>query len=392
MLEPWDELLNLRLEHESCVAELETIKTTCARNHGKQHVAHCTECWNLYLNRMRDRYLHSGRMEWFTGRRQFLQELDMMFSKARGRALDFETIEQRIYDEKEDWYRDRARTLGLPAAARSPSEARLLHRKLADAADLPAAELAVQLRGLLTDDAPPDQPALDRFLAQLRDARSSPQARAEAYVEAFFRPPAQEEPQGAGAGEDAYKKYVEMIRGGSPIADVVGAMLRDRQAAQDERKRRQGLQQKLEELRRAKAAHELSLSKKQKARQDRAAKAAEAAAAAAAASPDARREVPPCSACSGRLDEQDFLACPLCQLLRERYGLDCDLALYCSRQCHDDDYVCAPISTSTSTSLCPLFLLLQSYACRHFTLHVCTMITHSSSVFLSHLTNVKSDC
>ena len=139
MLEPWDELLNLRLEHESCVAELETIKTTCARNHGKQHVAHCTECWNLYLNRMRDRYLHSGRMEWFTGRRQFLQELDMMFSKARGRALDFETIERRIYHEKELWYHDRVKNIGLPtaAAALSPSKTRLLQQKLNDSADLP---------------------------------------------------------------------------------------------------------------------------------------------------------------------------------------------------------------------------------------------------------------
>ena len=326
MLEPWDELLNLRREHESCVAELESIKTACSRGHGKPHVAQCTECWNLYLNRMRDRYLNSARKEWFTGRRQFLQELDMMFSKARGRAVDFETIEQRIYHEKEEWYRDRVRTIGLPAAARSPSEARLLQQKLADGAELPAEELATQLRGIITDDAPPDQAALDRFLGRLRDARS-PQARGDAYVDALFRP--EQDPQASGA----YRKYVEMIRGGTPIADVVGAMLRDRQAAQDERKRRQGLQQKLEELKRAKAAHELSLAKKQKARQDRA----------AAAESDARRDLPPCSACSGRLDEQDFLACPLCQLLHEQYGLEYGPALYCSRQCHDDDYVCVSI-------------------------------------------------
>ena len=345
-MEPWDELLNLRREQQSCVADLDAIKAGCASRHGKPHVAQCTECWNLYLNRMRDRYLGSRRREWFTGRRQFLQELDIMFSKARGRALDFATIERRIYDEKAAWYRDRVSTLnGLPPA--SPSKTRLLQQKLNDAADLPVEDLAAQLRGIVADgDAPPDQAALDGFIDRLKDAKS-PQARSEVYIDTFFQPGHHDDSQGGGGGGgDTYKKYIEMTRQGAAIAEVVGAMLRDRQAAEEERKRRQGLQQKYEELKRARAAHELSLAKKQKARQDKAAAAVAAAAASsssasASASDQRDRPLPPCAACAEALDPQNFLACPLCQLLHEHYGLDgCAPVAYCSRKCYENDYVC----------------------------------------------------
>lgn len=364
MLEPWDELLNLRREQQSCVADLDEIKAGCANKHGKPHVAQCTECWNLYLNRMRDRYLGSRRKEWFTGRRQFLQELDMMFSKARGRGLDFETIERRICHEKEVWYHDRVKNIGLPtaAAALSPSKTRLLQQKLNDSADLPVDELASQLRGIVAehDAPPPDQAALDGFIDRLKDAKS-PQARSEVYIDTFFQP--DHDPQGG----DTYKKYIEMMRQGVAIADVVSAMLRDRQSAEEERKRKQGLQQKFEELKRAKTAHELSLAKKQKARQDKAAAAAASSAVDQQQHPRDHNHLPlpPCSACAETLDPQNFLACPLCQLLHEQYGLDCAPVAYCSRKCYENNYVCTYLPTYLLTP-CLLYLLYCLVAKIHY--------------------------
>lgn len=326
MLEPWDELLNLHKERQLCADDLEIIKTACFKDHGKQHITQCLECRDRLLNRMRDRYLNSSTKEWFSGRRLFLQELDTMFSKARGGSLDFKTIEQRINDEKKEWYRDKVKNIGLHAATKSPSEGRFLQHKLNDSS-ITIAELATELRGVISGDAFPNEAALDDFLVRLKDARSS-QARNEIYVDIFFKPGIDAQDPGE------YGKYVDMVRNETPIPDVVHAMLRDRQSAQSEQDQKQKLQGKLDELKRAKAAHELSLAKKQKARQDR-------ATAAAAAASDDQSQLPPCTVCSKALDEQNFLACPLCQIFNEQYELRNEYVLYCSQKCHDDDYVCS---------------------------------------------------
>ncbi|RYP77782.1 hypothetical protein DL771_000879 [Monosporascus sp. 5C6A] len=253
------------------------------------------------------------------------QDLDTMFSKARGGSLDFKTIEQRIHDEKKEWYRDKVRNMGLHSATKSPSEAKLLQQKLDDR-DIPTEELASELRGAISDDALPDEAAFDNSLNRLKDAETT-QARNDIYIDTLFQP--SRDPEKAAT----YQRYMEMIRGGVAIQYVVDVMLRDRRWAQNNEEQKQRLQRKLEELKRAKAAHELSLAKKQKARQDKAA---------AAAASNSRFDLPPCSVCSKALDAQDFLACPLCHLLEEQYGLGNGPVLYCSETCHEDDYVHIP--------------------------------------------------
>ncbi|RYP23700.1 hypothetical protein DL765_000996 [Monosporascus sp. GIB2] len=333
MLEPWDEVLNLNRERQRCADDLEKIKAACARDHAKQHVTQCPECWDRLVNRMRDRYLNCATKEWFSGRRLFLQELDTMFSKARGGSLDFKIIDQRIHDEKRDWYRDKVRNMGLHSATRSPSEAKLLQQKLDDR-EIPTEELASELRGAIGDDALPDEAAFDNFLNRLKDAEKN-QARNDIYIDVLFQP--RRDPEKAAM----YQKYTEMIRGGVTIQSVVDVMLRDRRRAQSNEEQKQRLQGKLEELKRAKAAHELSLAKKQKARQDKAA---------AAAASDSQHDLPPCSVCSKALDAEDFLACPLCHLLGEQYGLGNGPVLYCSETCHEDDYA-KPVSIYTTLTL-----------------------------------------
>ncbi|KAI1079642.1 hypothetical protein F5B20DRAFT_570896 [Whalleya microplaca] len=325
MLEPWDEVLALQKERQLCADDVQNIKASCANEHGKRHPVECSECWTRLINRMRDRYLNSATKEWFSGRRPFLLELDTLFSKAHSLEVDFETIEQRILDEKKEWYRDKLRNLGLQNATNSPSEARILQQRINDRS-ITTDELASQLREAFSDSAVQNEEAFNGFLERLRLA-NSPKARYDAYIDIFFQP----DHDATTAAKS--QKYIEMVRNGVPIADAMNAMLRDRQSAKGDQDQKQRLQKKHEELKRAKAAHELDKAKRDQARQDKARAAAEAAAA------QAQHHLPPCVVCSKSPDPQHFIICPLCQILSDHYGLkDEQPTIYCSSECQDEGY------------------------------------------------------
>ncbi|KAI1452612.1 hypothetical protein F4805DRAFT_24477 [Annulohypoxylon moriforme] len=321
MLEPWDEVIALQKERQLCADDVQAIKASCIKDHGKKHPLECPDCWTRLLNRIRDRYLNSASKEWFSGRRPFLLELDTMFSKAHNSEVDLDAIEQRILDEKKDWYRDKVKNLGLQHATKSVSEERTLQQRIGDRS-VTVDQLASELRGAFSDGAVQNQQAFNGFIDRLRLA-NSPQARNEAYVDIFFQP-----------GHDASsvaksQKYIDMIRGGTPIADAINAIIRDRHLAKGEQDQKQALHKKLEELKRAKAAHELDKARRDKARQDRAR---------AAAPSNGQRSLPPCSVCSKIPDTQDFITCPLCQILGDYYGLRIEPTLFCSRECEDERY------------------------------------------------------
>ncbi|CAJ2503899.1 Uu.00g112930.m01.CDS01 [Anthostomella pinea] len=325
MLEPWDEVLTLQRERKLCAEDVQTIKAECARDHGKIHVVECPDCWTRLLNRMRDRYLNSATKEWFSGRRAFLQELDTLFTRAHQHDVDFRTIDQRIYDEKKDWYRDKVRSLNLHKACQTPAEARALQQKLNDRS-ITADQLASDLQEAFSDGAVRNEEVFNGFIDALRAAKS-PKARTDAYIDIFFQP----NHDVAGAAKS--QKYMDMVANGMPIADAINAMLRDRQLAkghQDEEKHQ--LLKKYEELKRAKAAHELDRAKKDKARQDR------ARAAAAASRQHDEHQLPPCAVCLKKVDAKDFSACPLCQLLAEHFGVRREPVVFCSQECNDAGY------------------------------------------------------
>ncbi|KAI1427214.1 hypothetical protein F5Y12DRAFT_737907 [Xylaria sp. FL1777] len=320
MLDPWDELETLqkgRRDTLTCARDLESIRDSCIREHGKSHVVECPECWTRLINRLRDRYLNSALKEWFSGRRAFLQELDDLFAKARQHEVDFKTIEGRIASEKKEWFRDRVSNLGLHSATRSPAEARALQQKLNDR-DIPIGQLVSELRKILGADA---EEVPTAFLNSVKTAQS-PSARAHAYIEALFQP--ERDPVGAAKS----RKYIDMIADGKPPSEVVGVMVRDRQAAKGDLDQKQGLQKKLEELRRAKAAHELDKNKRDQVRQEKA----------QAALNNAADTLSPCSVCDKTIDARKFLACPLCQLLSDYYKVSDKPTLFCTESCHEKGY------------------------------------------------------
>ncbi|XXH05822.1 hypothetical protein Hte_012260 [Hypoxylon texense] len=323
MLEPWDEVISLQRERQLCADDVQAIQASCVKDHGE---AHSPDCWNRLVNRIRDRYLNSASKEWFSGRRPFLLELDTLFSKAHNREVDFKTIEQRILDEKREWYRDKIKALGLQHATKSPSEEQNLQQRLNDRT-IPIDLLISELRGAFSDGAVQNEEAFNGFIERLKLA-STPQARTDAYVEMFFQP--SHDPSGAARAQ----KYIDMVRNSVPVSDVINSMVRDRHAVERDQNEKQALhrqlEEKLEELKRAKAAHELDKSKRDKARQDKAR--------AAAALTDGQPDLPPCSACSTVPDPQGFIICPLCQVLGDYYGLQVEPAIFCSQKCEDECY------------------------------------------------------
>ncbi|KAI2463582.1 hypothetical protein F4781DRAFT_416117 [Annulohypoxylon bovei var. microspora] len=321
MLEPWDEVIALQKERQLCADDVQIIKTSCIKDHDKKHPLGCPDCWTRLLNRIRDRYLNSASKEWFSGRRPFLLELDTMFSKAHNSGVDLKTIEQRILDEKKEWYRDKVKNLGLQHAAKSPSEERALQQRISDRS-VTTDQLASELREAFSDGAVQNQQAFNGFIERLRLA-NSPQARNDAYVDIFFQP----DHDSSGAAKS--QKYIDMVRNGTPIADAISAMIRDRHSAKGDQDQKQALQKKLEELKRAKAAHELDKARRDKARQDKAR---------AAAPSNGQHDLPSCSVCSKIPDAQDFIMCPLCQILGDYYDLRIEPVLFCSQECEDERY------------------------------------------------------
>jgi len=326
MLDPWDELETLRkgrLASYACMREINATKDTCKREHRKNHPVECQECWTVLIDHLRDRYLNSALKEWFSGRRVFLQELDDLFAKARQREVDFKTIEQRITDEKKEWFRDKARNLGLHLAAKSPAEARVIQQKIYDR-EIASDQLLSEIRVCLGMDSDSYEELYAAFLEQVKPNQTLA-GRNKAYIEALFQP--QRDPEGAAKSQ----KYIDMIAGGKPVGEVIATMSRDRQSSKVDVEQKQRLQKKLEELRRAKAAHELDKAKRDQARQ--------AKVQAAMAAQSEAHHLPSCSLCKKAVDPQNIFACSMCQILAESFNVLEKPTLFCSATCRDEGYV-----------------------------------------------------
>lgn len=327
MLDPWEELEILqkgRRDALTCASDLEAIRQLCVREHSKSHVAECSECWPRLINRLRDRYLNSAVKEWFSGRRAFLQELDDLFAKTRQHEVDLKTIEQRIAEEKKEWLRDKVRNVGLQSATKSAAEARTLQQKLNDR-EIPVDQLVSELRECIGADAELQGEVFNSFSKQVKIAQA-PTARAQAYKNTLFQ--TDDNPEGAAKSQ----KYIDMITDGKPVGEVINTMVRDRQSVKGDLDQKQTLQNKLEELRRARAAHELGKIKRDQIRQKKA----------QAAMGDAADALPPCSACSKTVSARSFLACPVCQILSDYCKALDEATLFCSETCYEESYVSFP--------------------------------------------------
>jgi len=289
------------------VASAAQLRERCAAEHADKAttLVECDSCLEQLLSSVRARYLDTfpseqqqqPHPEWFSSRRAFLAELDVLFAEALQHQLDPRNIDARVQEERTRWYTENVRAL-LRLMVEDTAGREAVFEKLEDAPP--------NLAGLVADIAQilAASPIISResvgsaAVPERLLAAAEPETRVEVLKEAFLS-----------TGDvipDEHQKYLEMLQHGLSMEQVVDRILEERQAAVTSREQEEKLRQRLYELRRARAAHELQKSRRERKR----ARLAEQVDV-----PDELYELPPCFACSNTPDTGDFLCCPICTIL-----------------------------------------------------------------------------
>ena len=305
------------------------IRQRCSAEHGgKASLVECPDCFGTLLDAARARYLSSPDQEWFSARRTFLDELDAMFVDAKEYQLDPSAIEERMREERCQWFAENVRTSLLRFMVEDPATREAVFDKLVD---IPAqqlqsrkfVDLAADVVNILGQSPLlARETGLDGVAERLLDAEG-PEARIEVLKEAFFT---SVNGADATAVPEEHQKYLEMLRSGSSMEQVADRILGERQAAVTSREQNEKLTKRLYELKRARAAHELVKSKRESKRA-RLAEQVEV--------PDDLYEIPPCLKCNKVPDSRDFICCPICTILVSHKVQDIKPVVYCCAE-HDE--------------------------------------------------------
>ncbi|KAK3393127.1 hypothetical protein B0H63DRAFT_11044 [Podospora didyma] len=320
---------------EQLADEVARIRQRCAADHdddgSHKPIVECPDCFEKLLEAVRSRYLNSApassgdQQEWFSSRRAFLQELDTMFADAKEYQLDPRAIDDRIQEERSRWYAENVRASLLRLMVEDPAGREVVFEKLEDP-PIDLAGLAKEISEILTkglasqggESGEADIPA--RLLAA-----TDPSRRIEILRSAFFR--------NGGDGEHAdevpedHQKYFDMLRDHSSMEQVVERVLEERQVAAGARERTGDLNRRLDELRRARAAHELEKSRKLKNRESYAEQRI----------PNELYDLPPCAVCGEEPSTKDFYCCPICAIFVWR-EIQHQPTVFCSRECEEEGH------------------------------------------------------
>lgn len=325
MGEAWDDLAVSRAHRAQCADDVAQITSSCARDHPQhKHVLECRECYGKVIDRMRRRYLdltdHASQPEWFSGRDALLKDLEDLFVATREYRSDLKEIDARLDEEKRRWYRQRARA--SPSIRKSLED--FLNERdvfagvgMVDVAfEDSMAEVRDALRrsNVLNGEATTD--GAERALERLIGAKL-PEEREKVYKEIFFQGKPDEEITGR------TRMYLERFQGGATMEEIITKIVVDRRSSIGALEQKERHRQRVEELRRARAAHELQKSKKASGRKDTNQRPQP---------PDEMYDQPPCHACGGELDLRDYFACPLCQVLVD-HGVRTKSIVFCSAAC-----------------------------------------------------------
>ncbi|KAK3695435.1 hypothetical protein B0T22DRAFT_478098 [Podospora appendiculata] len=318
-------------------SEAAQIVQRCAADHKTKRVIECAGCYAKVVDVVRARYLKPApgdSRDWFTSRRGFLQELDAMLADTKQYQVDPHDIDRRIQDERSRWYAENVRYSLLRLMVDDPSGREAVFEKLEDPPS-DAASLAKEIAEILSKSLPP-QPDMADVPDRLAAAKT-PAARLEVLKDAFFTldnvVPAD------------HQKYLDMLgRDQLTLEQVVDRVLEEKQAAAGAREQTERLKRRLDELRRARAAHELQKTRKAKSR---------ASFAEEQSVPDELYKLPPCAVCSDEPSPKNFLCCPICAILTRRDIRAQQPSVYCSPECEEKGHTShAKAHTCASGSDC----------------------------------------
>ncbi len=262
--------------------------------------------------------------EWFTQRHAFLSALETLLNSAKEYQISPQAVDDRVREERSRWYAERVRASLLRLLVEDLSEREAVFEKLEDlsAESDPvglAREVTEILRsGPLAVEAGAPTAGLPERLA----AAEGEKGKADVLEEAFFRG------EDGGVPEDR-QKYLALLRQqGITMEQVVDQILEQRQVAVGAREQTAKLNQRLEELRRARAAHEVQKSRKAQRRESLAQQEV----------PDELYELPACTVCGGTPNSTDFFCCSICTILAGT-GVQERQTIFCSKSCEEKGYV-----------------------------------------------------
>ncbi|KAL2269458.1 hypothetical protein VTJ83DRAFT_1642 [Remersonia thermophila] len=325
--------------NERLAAEAQRISDSCRAQHGdSKSLVECADCYGALLDAFRARFLnpdvsHADQpssqkqqpREWLTHRNTFLSDLDQLLGSAKAYDIPPQAVDDRVNEERSRWYAETVRGCLLRLMVEDPAEQGVVFEKLEDLASVTTAAdpvvLAREIADMLSRGplAPGDKaPEAARDLPSRLAAAAAGDAAASAAVleRAFFA-------DEAGAVPDENRRYLDMLRSqGLSMEQVVDRILEDRQAATGAHEQTNKLRQRLEELRRARAAHEAQKTRRAQRRESLAQQRV----------PDELYELPACAVCGEAPTTSDFYCCSLCAILvaaevREKQ------TVFCSEKC-----------------------------------------------------------
>lgn len=317
MGEAWDDLAAFRARRGECAEEVSKIKAKCAQDHSQhKHVLECRECYPQIISCMRSWFLDTKNQEWFSGREVFLGELKALFAAALDHAVGLEEIDARIDTERRKWYQEQIKA--SPSIRKSLEELTDHKDVLAKAGSgAPFEDLLESMQAAL-DGASSREDAkksLDRLIVA-----KSPEEKYQLYKETFFHVSSDEHIS------EKTQLYADRLQTGATMDEIVNKISLDRRSSIGASDQKERNRKRIDELRRARAAHELQKSKKASGRKD-------------TQKPQPPNEVydqPPCSVCRRDVDIRNFYPCNACVVMVDA-GIRSRTTVYCSPACRDSD-------------------------------------------------------
>ncbi|OAA59977.1 Zinc finger, MYND-type [Cordyceps fumosorosea ARSEF 2679] len=312
--EHWSELNAARSQRKFCVADVDKLKSSCARDCGKKHVTECKACYGRVLDRMRKRYSESKEKEWFSQRRAFLQELDDLFADAKDNNGSLQAIEAHIESEKEAWYRwVLRRHPDFLEVAEHDAPIEEMRGMLGDPDRSREELVAMMWQGVGMPDDWSEK--VEEFVEKVLALKDKPEELKKLYIAEIFK-----SPDGERVLEHA-QPYLDEYQASDSLTleQVIGHIVEDHHRSRSSQPQRDTHASRLNELRRAKTAFERKRKESKALLREAQAKSV-------------LYDLPPCAACQRAVSSEDIFSCSLCQAIVQMGGGG-QLTVYCSENC-----------------------------------------------------------
>ncbi|KAH6855225.1 hypothetical protein B0I37DRAFT_395390 [Chaetomium sp. MPI-CAGE-AT-0009] len=324
------------------------ISSSCQGQHGDhESLVSCPQCYELLLDALRARYLSSPSstsntgaskdqpQEWFTSRTAFLSTLNLLIDSAKDYQISPKAIDDHVQEERSRWYAERVRSSLLRLMVEDPSGRGVVFEKLEDLSTATAGgdpvALAREVAEILSKGPLAPEQGAEGHLPERVAAASDGIGKVEVLRDAFFK--AED-----GTVPEDHQKYLDMLlHHGLSMEQVVDRILDERQTATGAREQTDKLNQRLDELRRARAAHEAQKTRKAQRRESLAQQKIH----------DELYDLPSCAVCGQAPRTEDYFTCSICTILAGA-GAQPKQTVFCSERCeqqghatHAETHTCA---------------------------------------------------